>query len=174
MSAAQLRQFATAFKIGETEAADFWASACHVLAGCSADAADPPQGVYRMWAEAGRPPKAAFEVLFDAARYDYFLDFYSCLDAFLEELPEEMRHRILLGAPSATEAVVQDIINAHRPTPATAPSATLAGLDLAGFSPRQPGEHGNISSEPAAQQSVAARIAKRNAALGAESQQRLP
>jgi hypothetical protein len=55
MSAAQLREFATKFNIGETEAADFWAAACHVLADSEAGVADP-QAVYRMWAEHGRLP----------------------------------------------------------------------------------------------------------------------
>ena len=173
MSAADLRKFANAFNIGEEEAADFWASACHVLAGSSAEAADP-QAVYQMWAEADRPPQATFEVLFEAARNDFMMDFATCLDAFLAELPEDMRHRILLGAPSATAALVQDIINAHRPTPATAPSATLAGLDLAGFSPRQPWEQGNVSSEPAARKNATARLAEKSAAQGTDSQQGLP
>ena len=61
---------------------------------------------------------------------------------------------------------------AGAPMPGAAPRNQ--GLELTSFSPRRSSEQGSVSSEPTAQTSAAARVAQRNAALGAEPQPEPP
>ena len=127
MSPADLSELAKAFRISENEAAGFWASACHVLEG-SREATEEAQQVYLMWAETGRLPKAEFEDNFYAAQDEFMSGFASTLDGYLENMPEELRLRILDGHDSAAAALELDLTNAQASTPTR--SAALATYKL--------------------------------------------